>query len=148
MRWPPWSTAAPAPTTGDSCNNPTHNQRRRPLYASPEFGLSCLGVGAAVLLAAHVYRNFVRRVPTASHIPPRLLRRRSLLGQVTSVGDGDNFRIYHTPGGRLLGWGWAPGRRVPTARRELKDQTVSFPFLSLPRPPSFPVRSRELIRRE
>lgn len=139
MKWPPWSTAAPAPTTGETCNNPTHSQRRRPLYASPEFGLSCLGVGMTVLLAARVYRNFVRRIPTASHIPPHLLRRRSLLGQVTSVGDGDGLRIYHTPGGRLLGWGWAPGRRVPTGRRELKDQTVPSPLSHFP-PPFAPFR--------
>jgi hypothetical protein len=44
---------------------------------------------------------------------------------VTSVGDGDNFRIYHTPGGRLAGWGWLPGRRIPMDKKELKDQTVS-----------------------
>jgi len=40
------------------------------------------------------------------------------------VGDGDNFRLYHTPGGRLLGWGWFPGRKVPTDPKELRQRTV------------------------
>lgn len=39
-----------------------------------------------------------------------------------SVGDADNFRFYHTPGGRWLGWGWL--RNVKEGRKELKGQTV------------------------
>lgn len=42
------------------------------------------------------------------------------------MGDGDNFRLFHTPGGRLTGWEWMPGRKVPTKREELKDRTVRF----------------------
>ncbi len=34
-----------------------------------------------------------------------------------SVGDADNFRLFHTPGGRLLGWGWL--RQIPEARKDL-----------------------------
>jgi hypothetical protein len=43
---------------------------------------------------------------------------------VTSVGDGDNFRIFHTPGGRLAGWGWLLWKRVPRGKKELRDNTV------------------------
>jgi len=43
---------------------------------------------------------------------------------VTSVGDADNFRLFHTPGGRLTGWGWLPGRRVHDDKKWLKDKTV------------------------
>ena len=68
------------------------------------------------------YRSYLRRIPAADHISPAFFRRRSIFGKVTSVGDGDNFRIYHTPGGRLAGWGlW---RRVPEDKKELQHQTV------------------------
>lgn len=79
---------------------------------------------SGILFVVYVQRKYLRRFPEATDITPAYLRSRSLLGRVTSVGDGDNFRIYHTPGGRLVGWGWLPLMRVPTARKELKDQTV------------------------
>lgn len=46
---------------------------------------------------------------------------------MTRVGDGDNFHLFHQPGGRLTGWGWFPGRRIPQ-RAALKGKTV----ISLP----------------
>ena len=66
----------------------------------------------------------MRRIPEASQIYSSFFRKRSLYGKVTSVGDADNFRLYHTPGGILLGWGWFPGRKVPTDPRELRQRTV------------------------
>lgn len=69
------------------------------------------------------YRSYLRRIPGAGHIAPGLFRTRSLLGKVTSVGDGDGFHLFHTPGGRLAGWGWL--RNVPKARKELKGRTIS-----------------------
>ncbi|KAJ4290128.1 putative endonuclease lcl3 [Collariella sp. IMI 366227] len=68
--------------------------------------------------------SYLRRFPAPSHITPKFFRRRSLLGKVTSVGDGDGFHLFHTPGGRLAGWGWL--RRVPTDRKQLKGQTISI----------------------
>jgi hypothetical protein len=79
-----------------------------------------------LLFVFDIHRRFLRRIPEATNISPSILRRRSLLGRVTSVGDGDNFRMYHTPGGRLAGWGWLPWKKVPTLRKELKDRTVCF----------------------
>ncbi|KAK9265237.1 hypothetical protein V1519DRAFT_494864 [Lipomyces tetrasporus] len=38
-------------------------------------------------------------------------RGRTLSGRVVYVGDGDNLRLYHTPGGIFAGWDWL--RRVP-----------------------------------
>jgi hypothetical protein len=70
------------------------------------------------------YRSFLRRIPEATNISPQFFRKRSILGKVTSVGDGDNFRIYHTPGGWLAGWGWLPWRRVPVDKKDLKNNTV------------------------
>ncbi|EEA21532.1 nuclease domain protein [Talaromyces marneffei ATCC 18224] len=77
-----------------------------------------------ILFVVYVQRRYLRRFPEATDISSSYFRSRSLLGRVTSVGDGDNFRIFHTPGGRLVGWGWLPWMKVPTARKELKDKTV------------------------
>ncbi|KAK1833818.1 putative nuclease domain-containing protein [Podospora conica] len=69
------------------------------------------------------YRAYLRRFPGSGYIAPWYFHRRSLLGKVTSVGDGDGFHLFHTPGGRLAGWGWL--RRVPTDRKILKGKTIS-----------------------
>lgn len=53
---------------------------------------------------------------------PSFFRSRSLYGRVTSVGDGDNFHMFHTPGGKAVGWGWL--RRIPNTRKDLKDRTI------------------------
>ena len=70
------------------------------------------------------YRSYLRRIPQAGLIEQNFFRRRSLFGTVTRVGDGDNFHLYHTPGGRLAGWGWLPWRRVPEKGKALKDRTI------------------------
>ncbi|CAK7225584.1 putative endonuclease lcl3 [Sporothrix bragantina] len=80
-----------------------------------------LAVGAALGFSAF-YRSYLRRIPTTNHIRPNFFRKRSLLGRVTSVGDGDNFHMFHTPGGRLAGWGWL--RKVPSYRKDLKGKTI------------------------
>ncbi|CAK7271254.1 putative endonuclease lcl3 [Sporothrix epigloea] len=80
-----------------------------------------LAVGAALGFSAF-YRSYLRRIPTTNHIRPNFFRKRSLLGRVTSVGDGDNFHLFHTPGGRLAGWGWL--RKVPSYRKDLKGKTI------------------------
>ena len=92
-------------------------------YAEPQAWLPPVLAVAAALGFSAFYRSYLRRIPGTSHIQPRFFRRRSLLGKVTSVGDGDNFHLFHTPGGRLAGWGWL--RRVPAFRKELKGKTVS-----------------------
>lgn len=78
------------------------------------------------ILALVRIRRRLRRFPDASSISPAFIRKRSLFGRVTSVGDGDGFRMYHTPGGKLTGWGWLPWKKVPTSKKDLKDKTVSL----------------------
>lgn len=80
--------------------------------------LSTLGILGLVAF----YRRFLRRIPGTAYIKPTAFRKRTLLGRVTSVGDGDGFHLYHTPGGRLAGWGWLRG--IPKSRSDLKNQTV------------------------
>ena len=77
------------------------------------------------LALLRLYKTYLRRIPTVDYLKPGLFRRRSIYGYVTRVGDGDNFHLFHTPGGRLMGWGWFPGRRVQRLKgKELKDRTV------------------------
>jgi hypothetical protein len=93
-------------------------------FTQPETIVAAVLLSATSLGLYRFYRSYLRRIPQAVNINPGYLGRRSLVGQVTSVGDGDNFRMYHTPGGRLAGWGWLPWRRVPVGKKALKDQTV------------------------
>jgi endonuclease YncB( thermonuclease family) len=76
--------------------------------------------------ALRIYKTYLRRIPSVNHIKPDYFRRRSLFGRVTSVGDADNFRLFHTPGGRIAGWGWLPWKRVPNTKKDLVNKTVSF----------------------
>lgn len=95
-----------------------------PSFLSTEVILSTVACTSTILTGFYFYREFLRRIPTASRLPDRFLKRRTLLGYVTSVGDPDNFRFFHTPGGRLAGWGWL--RPIPKVnQRGLGTQTLS-----------------------
>ena len=84
-------------------------------YTSPSTLIPTVLLTTVLLTSITFSRRYLTRYPTASHIPPPLFRKRSLFGRVTSVGDADNFRLYHTPGGRLAGWGWL--RRLPVDKK-------------------------------
>lgn len=139
MRWPPWSSES----TNDekqsiwssSANNPSSVLDWR-AFLEPRTLVPTLLLTSGILISVRIHRNYLRRIPDAPSISPSFLRRRSVFGQVTSVGDGDNFRIFHTPGGRLAGWGWVPWKKVPTAKKDLKDNTVRRRlYLVYPSPP-------------
>lgn len=85
-------------------------------YTSAQVLVPTLLLTAALLGASRVYKRHLRQIPTVAHIKPDELRNRTLYGYVTSVGDGDDFRFYHTPGGRLAGWGWLYRRRAHILR--------------------------------
>ena len=140
MRWPGWSgksektpeepklpPAAPAPSTPPSRTPISWNDSINGIdwqhFREPRNWLPPVLATVTLLGAVSFYKSYLRRIPGTDHIRPSYFRRRSLFGQVTSVGDGDNFHLFHTPGGRLAGWGWL--RRVPTDRKELKGRTVS-----------------------
>ncbi|KAF8424589.1 hypothetical protein EV426DRAFT_598560 [Tirmania nivea] len=133
MRWP-WSS------DDDSGRKPLPPLLSVEYWSDPKNYLHPRVLVPASVLAAcslgliYVYRAYVRRIPESSQIYPSFFRKRSLFGQVTSVGDGDNFRLYHTPGGRLLGWGWFPGRKVPTDPKELRQRTVHIRIAGIDAP--------------
>jgi len=58
--------------------------------------------------------------------------RRFIRGKITSVGDADNFRLYHMPG-----FGWQipfKFRNVPSNPKELKDQTLHIRLAGIDAP--------------
>lgn len=93
-------------------------------FSQYETWVAAGGLTVAALSSFTFYRTYLRRIPQATDIRPSYFRKRSIFGRVTSVGDGDNFRLYHTPGGRLTGWGLLPWRRVPGDKKALKNQTI------------------------
>ncbi|KZT58175.1 SNase-domain-containing protein [Calocera cornea HHB12733] len=75
---------------------------------------------ALTLVGVRVYARYLKRVPNSDWVNPRILaEQRWVRGRVTSVGDADNFRLFHMP---LLTWGrW---RKIPDTPQELKNQTI------------------------
>ena len=135
MRWPPWPFTPSASTTTERSQSSQDSTRIDGSWSSPQLPNSwryytqpsvifaTTVMTSTILVGRRLYVLYLRRIPGATAINSSFWRRRSLLGRVTSVGDGDGFRLFHTPGGRPAGWGWLPWRRIPQGRK-LKDQTV------------------------
>ena len=121
------SKPSPAPSTSQRSTEWSSILTTSPsqILVSPETIIPTVLLTSTCLAFYAFYRSYLRRIPAAGNISPDFFRNRSLVGRVTSVGDGDNFRVFHTPGGRLAGWGWLPWRRIPTEKKELKNKTVS-----------------------
>ncbi|KKP02098.1 ARP2/3 complex 34 kDa subunit [Trichoderma harzianum] len=102
-----------------------------PLAAAKEWA-PVVGFSLVGLAALQLYANYLRRIPGAAYVRPNFFRNRSLFGRVTSVGDGDNFHLFHTPGGRAVGWGWL--RKVPETRKELKGRTIPIRIAAIDAP--------------
>ncbi|EOD47969.1 putative nuclease domain protein [Neofusicoccum parvum UCRNP2] len=123
MRWP-WSSSdddqdkRPVSKWNDNLNAIDWQHYTEPRHVIPTVLLT-----ATTLFFIHVYKSYLRRIPSVDYIKPSFFRQRSLFGTVTRVGDADNFHLFHTPGGRLAGWGWFPGRRIPTKREDLMART-------------------------
>ncbi|MCJ1402776.1 putative endonuclease lcl3 [Xylographa trunciseda] len=147
MHWPPWSSPPP-PTPPSKAENPPTTATLSPhtsswsspnlpttwsAYLAPEVLLPTAILTSTILISHRLYRLHLRRFPRAATIAPSFWRKRSLFGTVTSVGDGDGFRLFHTPGGRLAGWGWFPGRRIPRGKA-LKDKTISIRLAGIDAP--------------
>lgn len=89
----------------------------------PKVLLMTAGATASILLSYKFYTRYIRRIRSYLDLSHDILDgQRTLYGKVTRVGDGDNFRFFHTPGGIIAGWGWL--RKIPTKPLELKDETL------------------------
>ncbi|KAI6143432.1 SNase-domain-containing protein [Pisolithus tinctorius] len=90
------------------------------LLTAPYVAVAFITGIAAGACGVFMWNRWLRRIRTAEWVTPDIItRRRWVKGIVTSVGDADNFRLYHTPG---IGWRWF--RRVPSSAKDLKDQTI------------------------
>ncbi|KAH8676002.1 hypothetical protein BX600DRAFT_508188 [Xylariales sp. PMI_506] len=101
-------------------------------FKDPRNWVPTVLVTTTVLASVQIYRSYLRRIPGAIHVQPSFFRKRSVFGKVTSVGDGDNFHLYHTPGGRLAGWGWL--RRVPNKKPDLRGKTIPIRIAGIDAP--------------
>ncbi|CCE72723.1 Piso0_000315 [Millerozyma farinosa CBS 7064] len=82
------------------------------------------GITISIFLSWKFYKRYILRIRNYLDITTDIINeQRPLYGVVTRVGDGDNFRFFHTPGGVLFGWGWL--RKIPKGRA-LKDETLSI----------------------
>ncbi|KAJ6612271.1 SNase-domain-containing protein [Mycena sp. CBHHK59/15] len=91
---------------------------------APVLALSAFALGSfATAAGALTYRRYFRRLKNGDWITPDVFaRKRWVKGMVTSVGDSDNFRFYHTP---AFGWRWPlKFRRIPATTKDLKDKTL------------------------
>lgn len=150
MKWPEWLPSFP--TTARDDHSSEAARLAEPLirksntswddnlnsidwshYTSPRAIIPSVLLTGATLALIRLYKTYLRRIPNVGYLKPGLFRRRSLYGYVTSVGDADNFRLFHTPGGRLAGWGWLPGRR-PDQIKKLKDKTIPIRLAGIDAP--------------
>ncbi|KAI0164657.1 SNase-domain-containing protein [Xylariaceae sp. FL1272] len=138
MPWWPFSSSSatsskddrpprPAVSWADSLNGTDWEH-----YKDPRNWVPTLLVTTTVVVSLQIYRSYLRRIPGAVYVQPSFYRKRSLFGKVTSVGDGDNFHLFHTPGGRVTGWGWL--RTVPSKRAELKNRTIPIRLAGIDAP--------------
>jgi len=119
---------------------------------TPENVLSTAILTSGILLVRSVYRYHLRRISNNASLPSSLLdhssksgtaapsliprlRRQSLFGYTTTpqIADPDNFRFYHAPLGRLALWSTS-FRPIPSARSELKGQTLSVRLAGIDAP--------------
>ena len=123
MPWLPWSSKPEEKKKPVNWTD-TLNATDWSHYTDPRNVIPVVLLTATVLGSYSFYVSYLRRIPQATLIHPTFWRNRSLFGRVTKVGDGDGFRLFHMPGGRLAGWEWLPWRKVPERRAGLKDKTV------------------------
>lgn len=91
-------------------------------YTTTQTIVISLVTTATTLALIRGYKTYIRRIPTVDYLKPGFFRKRNFYGYVTRVGDGDNFHLFHTPGGRMMGWGWMPKRRVKDMMRIAKRE--------------------------
>ncbi|KAK9464542.1 hypothetical protein V1512DRAFT_268187 [Lipomyces arxii] len=98
--------------TDDDEEKQVQNVQSQRSYFSRETMIESSLLTGGILLCMTVYMRCLRRIPTARDIPSSYYAQtKTIKGRAVFVGDGDNVRIFHTPGGVLAGWNWL--RRVP-----------------------------------
>ncbi|WVQ73158.1 hypothetical protein IAR50_002722 [Cryptococcus sp. DSM 104548] len=87
--------------------------------------ISALGASALTLGSIAAYRKYWRRIRNADSVTMGMIDRKTWVrGVVTSVGDGDNMRLFHTPG-PFYRYPFK-FRSIPTTQKALKNETLSI----------------------
>lgn len=76
-------------------------------------------LSSAILGSCWGFNRYLKQIKSAREIPRGIMKKRWLYGKVTAVGDGDNFHLFHMPGGILGGWGWL--RTLPRLEKNNAD---------------------------
>ncbi|TFK27309.1 mitochondrial protein [Coprinopsis marcescibilis] len=95
------------------------------LASSTVLAVVAAGTGGLLTLGfGYAYGRYGKRLRNSEWITPDWLGgKRWVRGIVTNVGDGDNFRLFHTP--RFGGYHWPlKWRPVPSKAKALKDETL------------------------
>ncbi|KAF9074457.1 hypothetical protein BDP27DRAFT_1214238 [Rhodocollybia butyracea] len=84
---------------------------------------ACAAGAITALGVSRIHFRYFKRLENSDWITPdNYQKKRWIKGIVSSVGDADNFRLYHTPG---IGWSWPlKFRRVPSTSKALKNRTI------------------------
>ncbi|KAI5954462.1 LCL3 [Candida jiufengensis] len=102
-------------------------------FLHPKVILLSAGITLTTILSFKLYRQYLRPIRSILDLNPKMLENNhKLRGYVTRVGDGDNFRFYHTPGGIFWGWGWL--KKIPTKRSILKNETLMIRLCGIDAP--------------
>ncbi|RPD65276.1 staphylococcal nuclease [Lentinus tigrinus ALCF2SS1-7] len=130
MPWPPWSMPA-EPTLRQDLTRTLRKELWLDRTPGQQLAIQMAAVGAASFVLKRLV--FGRRIANSDSVTPRMLRNKKLLrGYVTRVEDGDDFRLYHTPG-----FGWkSEFRTIPSEPEDLKDKTIHIRIAGIDAPES------------
>jgi len=96
----------------------------------PLFAIAILSTSIATLYGAAVYKRHFKRLSNAEWITPNLLtQQRWVRGIVTSVGDSDNFHVYHIPRPS-----WIRSLFVPQTAKALRGNTIHIRMAGIDAP--------------
>ncbi|TFK37557.1 hypothetical protein BDQ12DRAFT_684869 [Crucibulum laeve] len=157
--WTIWTRSGDPTSPADEPNAVVSAVKARlDTIPSPLLALSAFVLGSSTAAAgAAIYWRYGRRIKTGEWMTPDIItKKRWVKGVVTSVGDSDNFRLYHTPA--LSGYHWPfKFRRIPFVTKELKDQTLHIRIAGVDAPENahfgrpaqpYAVESLEWLRRK
>ncbi|PPR00271.1 hypothetical protein CVT26_009023 [Gymnopilus dilepis] len=127
ISWPWPSSSKKDPTDPHAVDDNAAIALWRKFHELPPsmLALAAFSLGSVTAVSSvMVYRRYGRRIRNVNHLTPDVLTgKRWLKGVVTSVGDADNFKFFHTPA--LGGYTWPfKFRSVPSIGKDLKDETL------------------------
>ncbi|KNG80964.1 nuclease domain protein [Aspergillus nomiae NRRL 13137] len=89
MRWPPWASESQAREQQDEQNKTNWNKSLNAIdwaaFTEPRTLIPTLILTTGIVGALQIRRRYLRRFPDAVSISPSYFRKRTILGQVTSV---------------------------------------------------------------